>query len=72
MIKATIIDKTGKSISIGNLKEIRYQGYDDVIVLTDFNTFSKADHETYSFIGESRTVNMTGVEIKSVIFDKVD
>jgi len=72
MIKSTLIDKTGHHISIPNLMEIRYQGYEDVIVLTDFNTFSKADHETYSFIGESRTVNMTGAEIKSVIFDKVD
>lgn len=72
MVNSIIIDKTGHQISIPNLMKIRYQGYEDFIVLTDFDTFSKGDHETYSFIGESRTVNITGAEIKSIIFDRVD
>lgn len=70
MINASIIDKGGHPISISNLKEIRFDGYDDVKIITDFDTFQKEDHITYAFIGENRTLNIAGIDIKCVLFDK--
>lgn len=70
MIKASIIDKGGHTIPISDLKEIRFDGFDDVKIVTDFNSFQKEDQLTYAFIGENRTLNIAGIDIKCVIFDK--